>query len=161
MHDDSIHTYMRELLALRLYGELDDAGRARLDDHLTHCAACRAFDVELERGLGQLASAVPERDLPSGWRERLERQVAQPALRTWRPSFGLGAVAGLAAGVLIAWGVVATGSGWGARAVRVASNAGPAAESAPVAGVGRGSDALPPKARGGGELERLTSYLRK
>lgn len=95
----SDHTPFRELLALRLYGELDPAETQRLDAHLAACAACRAFGGELARGLGALAPSAAEAaggDLPAGWRERLDAAV-RPAPRTRTL---LAFAAGLAAGIV-------------------------------------------------------------
>ena len=48
---------IRELLALRLYDELEGSEGARVDAHLTDCGACRKAAAELERGLGRLRVA--------------------------------------------------------------------------------------------------------
>ena len=49
----------RELLALRLYGELDAAEKAELEGYLSTSAEVRQFAVELEAGLGAVAAALP------------------------------------------------------------------------------------------------------
>jgi anti-sigma factor RsiW len=70
------HDEFREMLALRLYGELDERGRAELDAHLRACADCRRFASELDVGLGALRqprAAADELELPPDWRERLQR----------------------------------------------------------------------------------------
>ena len=48
---------IRELLALRLYDELEGSEGARVDAHLLDCEACRKAAAELERGLGRLRVA--------------------------------------------------------------------------------------------------------
>ena len=154
------HQDILELLALDLYDELDAADRARLDAHLADCAACRAFARELESGLGRLAANDVEGALPADWRARLQREVELTAPRgRLTSSFAVGGVAGLAAGLLIAWGIIVAlpQSSSPRPSTYVASNESaasfPAFDSA--------SDAAPPKAQAGGELARFQRYLRK
>ena len=95
---------IRELLALRLYGELDPDQEAQLDTVLASSAEARELARELESVLGPLAARVAEGDdLPAGWRERLvERARGESApRRTWSP--WLNAVTGFAAGLLAMW----------------------------------------------------------
>lgn len=64
------------------YGELDPAGRARLDSHFRGCAACRQHLEDLDAIRGALASrsrvdAPPAGDW-SGFMRRLDVSVARP-----------------------------------------------------------------------------------
>lgn len=81
----------REALIEYVYGELDGAGRARVDTHLETCAECR-LEIEGLRGVRtQLATwTVP--DVPLGF-------TIGPARRASRPWWATGAVA--AAAVLL------------------------------------------------------------
>lgn len=94
------HATYRELLALRLYDELDEDESRDLDAHLSDCAECRAYASELESGLGVLAKQGPVvNDLPDGWMDRLRTEVQQipaPLHRPW-----IIAAASFAAGVLL------------------------------------------------------------
>jgi anti-sigma factor RsiW len=95
------HDRYPELLALRLYGELDAAAAAELDAHLHACAACRRLERELGAGLGALAPGPAADDLPAGWEERLRGRLADAPrgrgalLRLFAPA------AAFAAGVLV------------------------------------------------------------
>jgi anti-sigma factor RsiW len=161
MRHDDIHDHddIHELLALDLYGELDTVQRARLGRHLAECPECREFAAELRQGLGRLAGAAVEGDLPSGWRARLQREVevAAPRARTPR-GFALGAAAGLAAGILFAWGTLylTPGTPPVRPAPQFASNGSGSVPPMFAASVG-----APPNAQAGGELARLQRYLRK
>ena len=169
MHDDNIqhdiiqHDDIHELLALRLYGELEAGDVSRVEAHLAECAACRTFAGELEHGLGRVAMASAD-DLPGDWRARLEREVAasppaSPARGVVAPqSFLLGTALGLAAGLLVAWGLIVAMPSKDAapQPTYVASNG--SADGAPVEVA---LATLPPKAQAGGELARLSLYLRK
>jgi len=94
------HENFRELLCLRLYGEADETERRTLDEHLSGCADCRVYALELEQGLGVLPRRRDARDdLPAGWRERLRASVPAPRRRVRISAF----VAGLAAGIALAW----------------------------------------------------------
>jgi anti-sigma factor RsiW len=152
MHHQDIH----ELLALDLYGELDSTDRERLDAHVADCPACRAFALELRHGLGRLAGAALGGDLPGDWRVRLQREVEVAARRAPAPrGFVVGAAVGLAAGVVIAWGIVAaTAPARGAS--EFTANDAAANRSVLSASIG-----APPRAQAGGELARLQRYLRK
>jgi anti-sigma factor RsiW len=96
------HETFHELIALRLYGELDAAETARLEEHLASCTDCRAVALELEETLGAVhASDEAVRDeLPAGWRERLRNRALSVPPRP-RRSAVLPFVAGLAAGLLL------------------------------------------------------------
>ena len=155
----SDHATFRELLALRLYGELDPADGPRLDAHLAGCAACRALAGELVRDLGALVPlSAPDGDLPAGWRERLSaaaRPAPAPRARPW-----LAFAAGLAAGLLCMalaqdLGPAARSGASGANpAVRTATNAPaepaalPALESAPPRAPEHGFAGLTPYLQG-------------
>jgi anti-sigma factor RsiW len=106
------HESFRELLALRLYGELEANDGARLADHLTDCPDCRQFARELAAGLGALRAAPvqqAEGEIPADWRERLRRSTAAETGpgRTTRRWASLrsplwASAAAFAAGVLVA-----------------------------------------------------------
>ncbi len=83
----------RELLALRLYGELEGDEGERVDAHLASCAACRATAAELERGLGLLRAAPPALESPDSW--------ARARFR------GHHLAASFAAGLLVSWLLIA------------------------------------------------------
>ena len=93
-HDDD---YDKELLALRLYGELDPAEERALATRVAESSALQAYAAELEAGLGAVLRAPRPADLPAGWHERLRAEIAaEPSGRPW-----LGALVGFAAGVLV------------------------------------------------------------
>ena len=97
------HDVFQELLCLRLYGELDAEGDARLDAHLSTCAACRSFALELEGGeLARRRPAEPDA-LPAEWavRRRALRAHARPP--RWIPwlTFAAGLAAGIACAFLL------------------------------------------------------------
>ncbi|MEM7309219.1 MAG: zf-HC2 domain-containing protein [Planctomycetota bacterium] len=94
------HEPFRELLALRLYGELDDAEARALAAHLAGCDACARFADELEHGLGAAPRGeTGAAELPDGWRERLDDAIRPAAASRWR--WAAPFAAGLAAGVLL------------------------------------------------------------
>ena len=98
------HEAFREMLALRLYGELEPDEQARLDQHLRMCADCRSFASELESGLGSLRAVRVERasdELPADWRERLRRSTIDEPRRA-RLSPWWSSAAAFAAGILVA-----------------------------------------------------------
>ena len=107
------HETFRELLALRLYGELEPDESARLARHLTDCAACREEAGALERGLGSRipSSAVePATELP----EDLARRTAALAGTVYSeadaglgsgPETWIAALVGFAAGAVFALGL--------------------------------------------------------
>lgn len=51
----------REYISLALDGELAEVERARLDTHTAFCAACRAFQGDVDRIAYELRVAEPER----------------------------------------------------------------------------------------------------
>jgi anti-sigma factor RsiW len=81
------HDRYRDQLALRLYGELDQAETQDLEGHLADCLHCRSWALDLERGLGILASPghPPAAALSAAWTDRLhaeiERQLPSPSRR--------------------------------------------------------------------------------
>lgn len=113
------HETWRELLALRLYDELDPEEAARLAHHLAGCAACRDEAAAIERGLGSLIprehreADEPATELPADLARRTAELAGaidlQPAggasagARTW-----MAALVGFAAGALL---VFTTGMG--------------------------------------------------
>jgi anti-sigma factor RsiW len=157
----------RELLALRLYDELDDGERRRLEGHLARCPACRAAEVELRAGLGRLIVDAAPAELPADWAERLHEEVATAegsAAIVHRPGWwrlagerpvAAAAVVGFAAGVLFAW-LVATG---GAAPAGVEDRLDRGAEVASASGFRR-ADPPPLAARGGG-LTPLATWLQQ
>jgi anti-sigma factor RsiW len=102
--------HVDELLVAQARGELEGAERARVEDHLRGCAACRealaAFSGLIEE-LAATAPAVP----PIHWgayraelREKLERRTAPHAtawIAVWRPAPALVAMGLLAALVYV------------------------------------------------------------
>ncbi|WP_224369567.1 anti-sigma factor family protein [Hyalangium versicolor] len=119
-------TQARESLMDLHRGRLEPAQRAQLEAHLAECAACRQASAE-EQALSELlTSRLPKHPMPSALRERLgalaageaERSPARdeprrrPARR--RGPLGLAALAGLAAGMLLMFGLTSwRGSGPG------------------------------------------------
>jgi hypothetical protein len=122
----------RELLALRLYDELERDEGARLDAHLADCAACRAKADELEQGLGRLAAASELAPLPA---------APTPRFHGWQVA------AAFAAGLAVSWFLVPSG-------------ALPKSASAPAAASFRRADP-PPPASGEGRLAPLGAWLRR
>jgi len=166
---------IRELCALQLYGELDEADArelARLRASAPHLdELARGYGAELEHGLGTLrrhATALSELrgespgelpsefrgELPAGWRERLRRQVETAPRRSRVPAF-LTAAAGFVAGALFVWGAHDSAS-----PTDVAQ--GLVRETAGEDGVFERyhSEEAPPPATAGGGLDRFASYVR-
>ena len=106
------HESMRRLLALNLYGELEDLERERLARHLEGCDGCRRFEAELNDGLGAWL-AQPAEELPPDWSRRLELVTSSPAApaRIPRSSPWWTAAAGFAA----CW-LLLSALGWAPRA---------------------------------------------
>lgn len=108
-----------EDLVLYYYGDDSEADHARIENHLTQCALCRAFIADLRKLLPQMArsSEMP----PSFWdnyhREMVEKLARQSErgrwwqdlfapIRVWMlPAFGTVAVAVLAIGIVFGNGV--------------------------------------------------------
>jgi len=145
----------RELLALRLYDELDAPETDRLQAHLEACAACRAYAAELDLGLGRLAREAPD-DLPAGWAEQLRSRVANdPARRrsrAWRTWIGV------AAGFVLGLGC---SSWWRDAGEQAPATDAPTGRVAAVGGeTGFRRATPPPLALSGGDLDRLQTWLR-
>jgi predicted anti-sigma-YlaC factor YlaD len=98
------HEQIRELLALRLYGEIEPDEERALVEHLRECRECARFARELEQGLGRTRELRETADLPAGWDASLADATARLRRRSWmREALLVGS--GLAAGVLamLAW----------------------------------------------------------
>ncbi len=104
------HDEIRELLALRLYDELEPDEQRSLEAHLRGCTDCARFANELEVGLGRVRIPEESPELPPDWDARLARSTATLRRRSWTRE-ALLVASGLAAGVLlmIAWGSLARG----------------------------------------------------
>jgi len=106
------HEQIHELLALRLYAEIDTEEEHRLREHLALCAECARFERELQAGLGRartLESRAAGSDLPSDWEADLADATAGLRRRGWvREVLLVGS--GLAAGVLgmLAWSALSS-----------------------------------------------------
>jgi anti-sigma factor RsiW len=146
-----IHEEFRELIALRLYGEIDGEERARLERHLGSCETCARFASEIEAGLGALPRGMRSRagvELPPDWTESLreatrEVRVGRGVAPWWT------AVAGFAAGVI-------------ATAVIVRGPALPAPPQAALSTWDRfHREEPPPLATTEGQLARLSEYLKR
>ena len=149
------HETHREMLALRLYGELDVEDAVRLDAHLEECADCRAFAAELDAGLGALAGEVPvsvDGWLPADWDDRLETAVrATIPPRAWWPR--VGPWVGFAAGILFMWLLQ------GVEPVKGTMPDDPRAEQPAQAAPPTFERATPPpRARSSGTLARLARH---
>lgn len=101
------HERYKELLALRLYDELNGDETGELDTHLEGCDGCRAYERELAGGLGSTMPPAAA-DLPEGWSDALRALVHDtpaPAtpLRPWLVAAGSFA-AGVALTLAIARG---------------------------------------------------------
>lgn len=145
-HDDEQR--LRELCALELYEELDATERAELEQlaarSTDHRRLVREVREELARGLGALRADAPQ-DLPRGWREGLQAEVARaPRPRRALPGWWT-AAAGFAAGALLVWGAHER-------------------TSAPTGGVTEFERFLsqepPPPATAGSSLDRFSRYVR-
>jgi len=159
------HESFRELLALRLYGEIEPDERDRLDEHLDSCADCRTFARELEDGLGSLRASPAERasdDLPADWRERLRRASSDHAsssrsLRWWS------SIAAFAAGILAALIVTRGGDAPAPRGDRAATGLVASNDKAGELSIySRFHGATPPPlASTEGQLARLADYWKR
>jgi len=95
------HDRYPELLALRLYGELDAAAAAGLEAHLGECAACRRLERELGSGLGALVPASAADDLPASWQEGLRARLGGAPRRRGALVGLLAPAAAFAAGLIL------------------------------------------------------------
>jgi len=148
----------REQLALRLYGELDDAEAATLRDHIEGCEECGAYSDELDQGLGRLAVTSVD-DLPGDWvaelRERVGGEPESIAHRSRAAAF-VAAGIGLAAGFLLALAITPLLD----RNVPPEVEVGVAALPSPgPAQPGFRRASAPPLALASGQVDRLRSYL--
>ena len=76
-HDDETDcTELRDLSSDYIDGELDAATSAKVNRHLEWCGPCNAF-VNTLRATVAMLRAVPRRDAPDGFRERIRESVAQ------------------------------------------------------------------------------------
>ncbi len=102
------HERIRELLALRLYGETDPGEEQAIAAHLDECRVCAKFAAELGQDLGRARALNAEASLPPGWDASLADATARLRRRHWtREALLVGS--GLAAGVLamLAWSAFA------------------------------------------------------
>jgi len=78
--------HVTDLLALAAAGALDPAEAARVEAHLSDCAACAAEAGEwrhLAEGLGRLPTPRPSRALVARTVEAVEAHLAERAERAW------------------------------------------------------------------------------
>lgn len=100
-------------LSAYLDGELDDAERARVDGHVSACAACRA-ELEGERAVRSLLRSLPAVEPPPGFYDRLLAEgfdaPVTPIGRSRRRRFGWANVAATAAAWLVFMGIAGSGT---------------------------------------------------
>ena len=72
------HSSVRDLLTLAAAGALDPAEQRRVQEHLRHCASCRA-DFEAWSRLGGALEALPTPQATPGLMERTLRQLESRA----------------------------------------------------------------------------------
>ena len=78
------HAVVRDRLTLAAAGALDAAGQRQVEEHLRHCAACRA-EFETWSHLGGALEALPTPQAPPGLLDRTLLQLeARAAVRTER-----------------------------------------------------------------------------
>lgn len=145
------HETIHELLALRLYEEIDDRERAALEQHLSMCADCRLLASELAAGLGTVRAPSRGAGLdepPAEWVEKL--RVEAGAVRPHRRiSPWWTAAAGFAAGLLSALAIAQRGA-HSTELARVDPTWGRFYRATP-----------PPQATTTGQLAHLWSYLER
>lgn len=157
---------IREMIALDLYGELDAAQRAILEQALAGSPEAREYADRMRRTLGPLASEAgrPQPgDLPDGWKDRLRVSIGRVESpqrtrlpRSWAPVSAASAI-GFAAGLLLMWVLLG-------RSEPAPTQKDSRAEAPVVATGTSGADSFerstaPPPARDPGTLARLGSYL--
>ena len=101
------HERIRELLALRVYGETDPEEERAIAAHLAECPACADFAAELGQDLGRARELRAQASLPDDWDANLAEATADLRRRSWRRELLL-VGSGLAAGVLamLAWSAI-------------------------------------------------------
>lgn len=72
---DQQHEAIREQLGAYAFGDLSPDEHARVRDHLTGCAECRAELAELQAALAALPSILDEMTPPPGLRDRIEAAI--------------------------------------------------------------------------------------
>ena len=98
---------LTERVVDRLTGQLDEAARRGLDEHLAACAACRGEALQCERAwseLGQDPTPVLTPDFRARSLALLEDEMLRSRIRTFRPRKAWPRFAAEAAAVLIAAG---------------------------------------------------------
>jgi anti-sigma factor RsiW len=64
------HDTIREQLSDYAENSLVDGDRTRVDEHLSHCAACRAYEATL-RATTQAVAGLPREKAPESAKQRL------------------------------------------------------------------------------------------
>ncbi|HZA26342.1 MAG TPA: zf-HC2 domain-containing protein [Actinomycetota bacterium] len=105
---------VRDLLAERVLGTLEEDRRRFVDRHLEWCAGCRKEMAELAEGAATVVSALAPAEPPDGLEDRVVgaiRAAAGQRLRGRTPRVALvaAAVAGLVAVGALGWAVAMTG----------------------------------------------------
>ena len=100
---------VRDLLPEHALGTLDEATRARVEQHLGWCAGCRKEASELAEGVAGLGLSLPPAEPPESLEDRVVAAVGERA-RSPRRRRGVAAalVAALVGGSLV-WGVATAG----------------------------------------------------
>lgn len=148
------HERMRELLALRLYDEIEPEEQLELASHLASCIECARFAGELDSGLGRLreeAARAADAQLPAGWDARLAAATSAHPRSIRARDLALVA-AGIAAGVLLvlAWSAL--------RPAPEASTGVARLDAEAPAFLRFRGDAPPPPATGGGPAARYLAW---
>jgi len=100
-----------ELIQTGLDGELDDAGRAELENLLAQSEEARQYQAQMSK-LSAFLDRAPEQEVPEGLREKILDGIRLPASRTIEARSGIRRIPGFlrygltaAAGLLLAFGV--------------------------------------------------------